>query len=124
MDCLRLPDDSSPEAYRLYVLDTQVKRGVELSTDHHLVVSWVRWKGKLLDRTGKPKHVVQVNWEHLNEARVRETFNSHLQRSFSCIPVEVGDIEPEWAMLKASIAEAAARSCGLKVIGTSRGGNP
>ena len=40
------------------------------------------------------------------------------------IPVEVGDIEPEWAMFKASIAEAAAGSCGLKVIGTSRGGNP
>ena len=38
--------------------------------------------------------------------------------------MEVGDIEPEWAMFKASIAEAAAGSCGLKVIGTSRGGNP
>uniref|UniRef100_A0A3P8UHC6 C-type lectin domain-containing protein n=1 Tax=Amphiprion percula TaxID=161767 RepID=A0A3P8UHC6_AMPPE len=24
------------------VLDTQVKRGAELSTDHHLVVSWIR----------------------------------------------------------------------------------
>ena len=35
---------------RPYVLDTRVKRGAELSTDHHLVVSWVRWKGKLLDR--------------------------------------------------------------------------
>ena len=28
------------------VLDTRVKRGAELSTDHHLVVSWVRWQGK------------------------------------------------------------------------------
>ena len=35
--------------------------------------------------------------------------NSHLRQSFSCIPVEVGDIEPEWAMFKASIAEAAAQ---------------
>ena len=101
-----------------------MKRGAELSTDHHLVVSWVRWKGKLLDRPGKPKRVVRVNWERLDGAPVRETFNSHLRRSFSCIPVEVGDIEPEWAMFKASIAEAAAGSCGLKVIGTSRGGNP
>ena len=32
------------------VLDTQVKRGAELSTDHHLVVSWVWWQGKSLDR--------------------------------------------------------------------------
>ena len=35
--------------------DTWVKRGAELSTDHHLVVIWVSWKGKLLDRRGKPK---------------------------------------------------------------------
>ena len=54
----------------------------------------------------------------------QETFNSYLRWSFSCIPVEVGDIEPEWAMFKASIAKAAAGSWGLKVIGTSRGGNP
>ena len=38
-------------------------------------VSWVRWKGKLLDRPGKPKCVVQVNWECLYEVPVRETFN-------------------------------------------------
>ena len=101
-----------------------MKRGAALSTDHHLVVSWVRLKRKLLDRPGKPKHVVRVNWEHLDGAPVRETFNSHLRRSFSCIPVEVGDIKPEWPMFKASIAEAVAGSCGLKVIGTSRGGNP
>ena len=43
---------------RPYVLDTRVKRGTKLSTDHQLVVSWVRWKGKLLDRPGKPKLVV------------------------------------------------------------------
>ena len=30
------------------VLDTQVKRGAELSTDHHLVVRWVRWQRKSL----------------------------------------------------------------------------
>ena len=106
---------------RPYVLDTRVKRGAELSTDHHLVVSWVRWKGKLLDRPGKPKRVVWVNWEHLDGAPVRETFNSHLWRSFFCIPVAVGDMEPEWAMFKAFIAEAEAGSCGLKVIGASRG---
>ena len=109
---------------RPHVLDTRVKRGTELSTDHHLVVSWVRGWGKTLDRPGKLKRVVRVNWERLEEAPVREIFNSHLRRSFSGIPVEVGGIEPEWAMFKASIAEAAAVSCGFKVLGASRGGNP
>ena len=109
---------------RPHVSDTWVKRGAELSTDHHLVVSWVRGWGKTLDRPRKPKRVVRVNWERLVEAPVREIFNSNLRRSFSGIPVEVGDIEHEWAMFKASIAEAAAESCGLKVLGASRGGNP
>ena len=31
---------------QLYVLDTRVKRGAELSTDHHLVVSWIRLVGE------------------------------------------------------------------------------
>ena len=56
--------------------DTRVKRRAELSTDHHLVGNWVRWK--LLDRPGQPKRVVRVNWERLDEASVQETFNSHL----------------------------------------------
>ena len=82
------------------VLNTRVKRGAELSADHHLVVGWVQWQGKSLDRPGKPKQVVRISWEHLGEAPVREAFKSHLRRSLSSIPVEAGDIEPEWTMFK------------------------
>ena len=109
---------------RPYVLDTRVKRGAELSTDHHLVVSWIRWRGSRLERPGKPKRVVRVNWERLAEDPVREVFNSHLRKNFSHIPREAGDMESEWSMFKASIVDAAARSCGRKVIGACRGGNP
>ncbi|KAI3371890.1 hypothetical protein L3Q82_006770 [Scortum barcoo] len=53
---------------RPYVLDTRVKRGAELSTDHHLVVSWLRWqRRKLEDRPGRPKRIVRVCWERLAE---------------------------------------------------------
>jgi len=107
----------------LHDLDTRVKRGAELSTDHHLVVSWIRWWGRLLDRPGKPKRVVRVNWEPLVETPVHEVFNSHLRKNISCIPGEVGDMEPEWAMFRASIVDAAARSCGQKAVGACRGGN-
>lgn len=55
----------------------------------------VRGRGKTLDRCGKPKWVVWVNWEHLEDSPVCEVFNSHLRRSFSDIPVEVGGIEPK-----------------------------
>ncbi|KAI3377852.1 hypothetical protein L3Q82_008990 [Scortum barcoo] len=45
---------------RPYVLDTRVKRGAELSTDHHLVVSWIRWQRRKLDRPGRPKRIVRI----------------------------------------------------------------
>jgi len=108
---------------RPHVLNTQVKRGAELSTAQHLVVSWIRWRVRVPDRPGKPKRVVRVNWECLVEAPDHEVFNSHLRNNFSCIPGEVGNMEPKWAMFRASIVEAAARSCGHKAVSACRGGN-
>lgn len=49
-------DDVSSDL-RPHVLDTRVKRGTEVSTDHHLLVSWIEWQGESLDRPGKPKRV-------------------------------------------------------------------
>ncbi len=98
---------------RVHILDTQVKRRAELSTDHHLVVSWARWLGKPLDRPGKPKHVVWLNYERLEDASFWLAFKSHLRHSFSGIPVEAGGIKPELLMFKSSFVEAAPESCGL-----------
>ncbi len=109
---------------RPYVLDTRVKRGAELSTDHHLVVSWIRWRGRKLDRLGRPKSTIRVCWERLAESPVRENFNSHLWRSFDRIPREAGYIESEWTMFSTSIVDAASQNCGRKVSGACRGGNP
>ncbi|KAK3562395.1 hypothetical protein QTP86_033533 [Hemibagrus guttatus] len=50
---------------RPHVLDTRVKRGAELSTDHHLVVSWICLRRRMPDRLGRPKRIVRVRWEHL-----------------------------------------------------------
>ena len=109
---------------RPHVLDTRVKRGAELSTDHHLVVSCLRWWGRMPVRPGRPKRIVRVCWERLAESPVRRSFNSHLRSNFNHVPREVGDIESEWTMFRASIAEAADRCCGRKVVGACRGGNP
>ena len=35
------------------MIDTQVKKGAELSTDHHLVVSCISLRGSKLDRPGR-----------------------------------------------------------------------
>ncbi|KAI3364575.1 hypothetical protein L3Q82_011365 [Scortum barcoo] len=108
-----------------YVLDTRVKRGAELSTDHHLVVSWIRWQRRKLDRPGRPKRIVRVCWERLAEPSVREVFNSHLRKSFSQIPREAGDIESEWTMFSASIVDAwQFEVVDARVSGACRGGNP
>ncbi|KAK0139279.1 LINE-1 reverse transcriptase [Merluccius polli] len=108
---------------RPHVLDTWAKRGAKLSTDHHLVVSWLQWWGRMPVRPGRPKRIVRVCWEHLAESPVRESFNSHLRESFDHVPGEAGDIESEWAMFCASIVKAADRSCGRKVVGACHGGN-
>ncbi|KAK3550620.1 hypothetical protein QTP70_001026 [Hemibagrus guttatus] len=109
---------------RPHVLDTRVKRGVELSTDHHLVVSWIRLRRRMPDRLGRPKSIVRVCWERLADPSVRGVFNSHLRESFNQMPREVGDIESEWTMFSSSIVDAAIQSCGRKVSGAARGGNP
>ncbi|KAK3553775.1 hypothetical protein QTP70_009301 [Hemibagrus guttatus] len=109
---------------RPHVLDTRVKRGEELSTDHHLVVSWIRLRRRMPDRLGRPKRIVRVCWERLADPSVRGVFNSHLRKSFNQIPREVGDIESEWTMFSSSIVDAAIRSCGRKVSGAGCGGNP
>uniref|UniRef100_A0AAV2MSF8 Endonuclease/exonuclease/phosphatase domain-containing protein n=1 Tax=Knipowitschia caucasica TaxID=637954 RepID=A0AAV2MSF8_KNICA len=106
------------------VSDTRVKRGAELSTDHHLVVSWIRWQGRKPVRPGRPKRVVRVCWERLAEPPVRRTFNTHLRESFSQVPAEEGDMESKWTMFSSSIADEAARSCGRRVSGAGPGGNP
>ncbi|KAK3538163.1 hypothetical protein QTP70_032557 [Hemibagrus guttatus] len=109
---------------RPHVLDTQVKSGAELSTNHHLVVSWSRLRRRMPDKLGRPKSIVRVCWERLAEPSVRGVFNSHLQESFNQIPKEVGDIESEWTMYSSSIVDTAIWSSGRKASGTGRGGNP
>ncbi|KAK3569254.1 hypothetical protein QTP86_026594, partial [Hemibagrus guttatus] len=109
---------------QLHVLDTREKRGAELSTNHHLVVSWIRLRRRMPDRLGRPKYIVRVCWEHLADPSVRGVFNSHLRESFNQIQREVGDIESEWTMFSSSIVDAAIWSCSRKVSGAGRGGNP
>ncbi|KAK3535153.1 hypothetical protein QTP70_004811 [Hemibagrus guttatus] len=76
------------------------------------------------DRLGRPKRIVRVCWERLADPSVRGVCNSHLQESFNQIPREIGDIESEWTMFSSSIVDAAIWSCGRKVSGAGRGGNP
>uniref|UniRef100_A0A8C6M725 Endonuclease/exonuclease/phosphatase domain-containing protein n=1 Tax=Nothobranchius furzeri TaxID=105023 RepID=A0A8C6M725_NOTFU len=92
---------------RPYVVDTRVKRGAELSTDHHLVGSWIRWQGKMPRRPGRTKRIVRVCWECLAEEPAKTVFNSHFRQSYDRVPRAVGYIDSEWAFFHSAIVEAA-----------------
>ena len=83
-----------------------------------------RWWGRKLDRTGRPKTIVRIFWEHLDEDSVKMVFISHLQRSFNQILEVVVSTESKWAMFQTAIDQAAARSYGGKVADASCGSNP
>ncbi|KAI3361735.1 hypothetical protein L3Q82_002087 [Scortum barcoo] len=87
---------------RPYVLDTRVKRGAELSTDHHLVVSWIRWQRRKLDRPGRPKCIVRVCWECLAEPSVslrrgkQYSANTVYSAGGELLLTSTGDIVGRW----------------------------
>lgn len=56
-----------------YVLEDWVKRVAELSSDHHLEVSWIRGWEKMLDRRGVPQCTVRVHWECLRAKSARSS---------------------------------------------------
>lgn len=70
-----------------FVLDTWVKREAELSSDHHVVVSWTIWQGRKLDRPGRSKWTGRFYWERLFEDPVRMVFSTHLRKSFDILGV-------------------------------------
>ena len=71
----------------LYVLDVRVKRGAELSTDHHLVVCSLRlskpWPNK---RSNRSSVTYRIEWEALEDKEVRKQFASSISSKFRQTP--------------------------------------
>lgn len=89
----------------------------ELSTD--LVLSWICWQGKKMERPERPKPIVKVYWEQVMELSDTKDFNYHLQEKFDLILREAGDIKSKWTMLSTSIGGTAVWSCKVSSIGHS-----
>ncbi len=100
-----------------YVFDTQVKKRAEPSTDHSTGGELVQMAGKAdktssegeLGTSGGRSCISGLQFKPLQE------FPTH--------PGEGVDVESEWDIFQASMAEAAAQSCGQKVICAHRGSN-
>ena len=98
-------------------MDVRVKRGAELSTDHHLVVCALRfsevcWKRKLR----KPKVAYRIKWEALENEGVRKEFATRVALKCKQLPDPSEDIETEWTLFKLALISSAVECCGQKRI--------
>ena len=97
------------------VLDVRVKRGAELSTDHHLVVCSLRlskpWPNK---RSNRSSVTYRIKWEALEDKEIRKQFASSISSKFRQLPDVSEDIEKEWLLFRSAIISSAAESCGRK----------
>ena len=76
------------------VVDVHVKRGAELSTDHHLVVCILR--GLNHSRTRKrfrEQRAYRLKWELLADKKVRHTYASKVASLFRKLPDYIEDVE-------------------------------
>ena len=97
------------------VLDVPVKRGAELSTDHHLVVCSLRLSKPWPNRKSNRSSVTnRIKWEALENKEVRKQFASRISSKFRQLPNVCEVIEKEWLLFRSAIISSAAESCGRK----------
>ena len=97
------------------VSDVRVKRGAELSTDHHLVVCSLRFSKPWLNRKSRRSSVAyRIKWEALAHRHVRKQFASSLAAKFQYLLELSENIEMEWWLFQTAMISSAVKSCGRK----------
>ena len=88
----------------LELLDVQVKRGAELSTDHHLVVCSPRiskpWPNRKLRRFSVAN---RIKWEVLADRDVRKQLASSMATKFRQRPKVSEDTEVKWLLFRTAM---------------------
>ena len=98
-------------------MDVCVKRGAELSIDHHLVLYKLRLaSSSRMQRIGQ-KRQNRIRWEALADEAVRRNFAENVDQRFSRLPPKVVDVETERSLFRTEILGAATETCGVKRIG-------
>lgn len=103
------------------VLDVRVKRGAELSTDHHLVVCDLKLSEASITRRARRQNAFRIRWERLTKDDVRKTYADSITSRYKELPDEVDDIETEWDRFKRAVTASAVKSCGQKRLCVSHG---
>ncbi|CAF3356026.1 unnamed protein product [Rotaria sp. Silwood2] len=106
---------------RRAVMDVRVKRGAELSMDHHLVVSILELSANDSARRIKPKKTFRIRWEALANEETSQKFASIVDQRYAQLSPTETDIESEWKLFKTALVDAAATTCGMKQVGIQPG---
>ena len=93
------------------VLDVRVKRGAELSTDHHLVVCSLRFSKPWQNRKSRRSSVAyRIKWEALADRDMRKQFASNMAAKFQQLLEVSEDIEMECLLFRTAIISTAVES--------------
>ena len=96
-----------------------LKRGAELSTDHHLVLCKLQLaSSSRMQRIGQQRQN-RIRWEALAGEAVRCNFAENVDQRFFRLPPKEVDVETEWSLFRTEILGAATETCGMKRIGPS-----
>ena len=104
------------------MVDARVKRGAEVSNDHHPVVCILR--GLSHPRTRKrfrAHRAYRIKWDLLADKKAKHTFASEVASLFRELPDFTEDVETEWDLFKSAVIMSAATSCGCKCVGGQTG---
>ena len=104
------------------VVDVCVKRGPELSTNHHLVVCILKGLNHLITRKQfRTQRAYRIKWELLADKMVRHTFATKVAFLFRKNPDYTKDVETKWDLFKPAVITSTAASCGCKRVGGQMG---
>ena len=90
------------------ILDVCLKRGAELSTDHHLVICRLWLPDSVqLRRKGESKKQYRIRWDALEDETIRSKFAYNMNCRFQQIPEGFLDVQQEWELFKSDLLAAA-----------------
>ena len=103
------------------VSNCRVKRAVELSTDHHLIVCTLETLKPLRKRkTFRTRTTHRIKWESLADKEVRTAFADNIASKFKELPASTEDIASEWYLLRTAVITSATNCCGCKRVGGTK----
>ena len=94
-----------------------VKRGVGLSTDHHLLVCNIKMVSIYRRKLVNAKTRTRIKWGQLSKDDIQQDFCKKIDEKFKQLPATTVDIGTEWAWFHTTIVDLATDTCKTKQIG-------